>query len=280
MNVSSEGPTMVAPNLIGCGISEGSAGWNPEERGLFVPLDWVRSCEALIRHIQEQDGIFKDISTLSSKMNDPDLFSWKNPNDLPKPVWNDEKWGGRKWVLVSQGGLAPVAVQLAARNPNFIGKLVLASPPLWKEMTTSIPEQILARNYNFLRSPLGNLAFDILESRSAIALFSNLFLFANPCDNDWLDLAETEMGEKARSPVAVFNSGFALNQNVEEELLSLSQSTLVVQGEDDHRERREYVDRMRSCTIETAPGKNVIPWESPTEFFALILTSSAESYVP
>lgn len=268
MNVSWQGPAMIAPNLIGCGISEGSAEWDPDKRGLFVPLDWVRSCEALIRHVQEQDGIFKESSTLSS--------FWQKPELVLKSVCNSKKIGSKKWVVVSQGGLAPIAVLLASRNPNLVGQVVLASPPPWKEMTTSIPEQVLARNYNFFKSPLGRLAFDILESRTAIALFSNLFLFSKPCDNDWLDLAEKEMGKQARSPVAVFNAGFTLNQSLEPELLSMSQRTVVVQGQDDHRDRREYLNRMKNCTIETAPGKNVIPWESPNEFLALISTFTVE----
>jgi hypothetical protein len=278
MNVSSEGPAMVAPNLIGCGISEGSAGWDPDKRGLFVPLDWVKSCEALMRHVQEQDLIFKESSTLSSEGND--IFTSRKFDIVLKSVWNSVKRGGRKWVVVSQGGLAPIAVLLAARNPDLVGQLVLASPPQWKEMTTSIPEQVLARNYNFLRSPLGNLAFEVLESRIAIALFSNLFLFASPCDSDWLDSAEREMGKQARSPVAVFNAGFALNRSLESELLSLSQRTLVVQGQDDQRNRQAYVDRMKNCLLEMAPGKNVIPWENPNEFLALILTFTVESFVP
>lgn len=61
-----------APDLIGCGRSDA---WDPAERGLFIPLDWVRGLEALWRmHVR-------------------------------RPV-----------ILVSQGGLAPVALCLAARE--------------------------------------------------------------------------------------------------------------------------------------------------------------------
>lgn len=61
-----------APDLIGCGRSDA---WDPAERGLFIPLEWVRGLEALWRmHVR-------------------------------RPV-----------ILVSQGGLAPVALCLAARE--------------------------------------------------------------------------------------------------------------------------------------------------------------------
>ena len=34
--------TAFAPNLIGCGISEGGDAWDPDEKGLFFPLGWVK----------------------------------------------------------------------------------------------------------------------------------------------------------------------------------------------------------------------------------------------
>merc|ERR1719261_1093609 len=88
-----------APNLIGCGISEGSQAWDPDQRGMFVPLGWVKGCEALVNQIND-DG------------------SSKPP----------------KWTVVTQGGLAPIGVLLAARNPDLVETLVLTSPPTWKDM--------------------------------------------------------------------------------------------------------------------------------------------------
>ena len=45
-----EGAAVFAPDLIGCGASEE---WDPDARGLFVPLDWARGCESLWRaHIR------------------------------------------------------------------------------------------------------------------------------------------------------------------------------------------------------------------------------------
>lgn len=40
------GSEVFAPDLIGCGDSEC---WVPSERGLFIPLDWVRALETLWR---------------------------------------------------------------------------------------------------------------------------------------------------------------------------------------------------------------------------------------
>jgi pimeloyl-ACP methyl ester carboxylesterase len=232
------GPAVYAPNLIGCGVSEGGDAWDPDDRGLSFPLGWAQGCEALMQMIAAQQ------SGLS-------FFNSKKP----------------KWTVISQGGLAPVAVMLAARNPEMVGNLVMASPPTWKDMTIAVPEKELARNYNFLRSPiLGKLAFDALESRKAVEFFSNQFLFSEPCDASWLDNAEEEMGVKSRPPVMAFNAGFCQHRSFEEELRTLPQPTLILAGEGDKRKRQGYTQYMKDCRAEILPGLNVLPWESTSEF--------------
>ena len=234
-----QGPALLAPNLIGCGISEGSDAWDPDERGLFVPLDWVKGCEALM------EQYFGD-------------------NKAP---WQGILGKEKSYTVVAQGGLAPIGVLLAHRNPKAVQQLVLASPPTWKDMTTAVPESELAKNYNFFRNPIwGNLAFKVLETKKAVSFFSNIFLFSNPCDDSWIDLAAKESLVEARAPVAVFNSGFCLNKSLEEELLTLRQPTLIVEGQDDTRERQEYSEKMENCEAIRLPGKNVVPWEFPEEF--------------
>ncbi|KAG7353893.1 hypothetical protein IV203_003248 [Nitzschia inconspicua] len=272
MTAASNGPAMIAPNLIGCGISEGSAEWDPDKRGLFVPLDWVKGCEALLRHIQENE----DFSSLSRNS----LDNTPLPAILFKSMWSSFNRDERKWTVISQGGLAPIAVLLAARNPNLVGNIVMASPPQWKEMTTPVPEKILAKNLSFFKGFFGGIAFDVLERRGTISLFSNIFLFSNPCDDVWLDSAEREMGEQARQPVAVFNAGFTFNKSLERELLDLGQPTLIVQGQDDARTRDEYCVKMKKCTIKKLPGKNVIPWEYPSQFLEVVLGFISKSEVP
>ena len=239
-----------APNLIGCGISEGSDAWDPDQRGMFVPLGWVKGCEALMREIDDRD---RD---------------------------RDEKLASspQKWTVVTQGGLAPIGVLLAARNPESVSELVLASPPTWEDMTIAVPQEELERNYGFLRSPiLGKLAFSILETRGLVEFFSNQFLFTpgKGCDDAWLDNTEREMCVEARPPVQNFNAGICMNRGLGPELTETIQSeipsVLVVQGENDKRPREEYEQIMKNCRLVTVPGStNVIPWERP-EAFADIL---------
>jgi pimeloyl-ACP methyl ester carboxylesterase len=164
---------------------------------------------------------------------------------------------------------------LAARNPDTVDRLVLTSPPTWKDMTTAIPEAELERNYNLLRSPiLGNLAFNFLESRWALEFFCNAFLFADKCDDLWIDRVLEEACKAARPPVQAFNSGFCNHRSFEEELRSLSQPTLLLQGSEDTTrkdKRDEYVSEMRDATLQTIPGLNVLPWESATDVCKAIL---------
>ena len=230
------GPAMYAPNLIGCGVQEGSDPWDPDQQGLSFPLGWVQGCETLMQESSTSGAL---------------------------PL--------NTFTVVVQGGLAPVGLLLASRNPQTVGKLIFASPPRWKEMTTSVPQVELERNYNFLRSPvLGNLAFSFLESRKAVEFFSNQFLFSEPCDEEWLEKGEKESCVEARPPVMAFNAGFCNHRSFEKELLALEQPTLVVGGEADKRQRQEYTEKMNNCILTNIPGQNVLPWESPELFVEAI----------
>jgi pimeloyl-ACP methyl ester carboxylesterase len=234
-----QGPAVYAVDLIGCGVSHGADAWNPEEQGMSFPLGWVKGCEALMEQVI--------------------LRSHTKPFSLGKRY--------PTCTIMVQGGLAPVGVSLAFRNSQTVDRLILASPPSWKDMTTAVPGRELARNYNFLKSPRwGNLAFRFLETREAVEFFSNAFLFEKGCDAEWLNECVTEMGVAVRPPVQVFNAGFCMHRSYAEELESLSQPVLILQGRDDKArlsERALYETSIPTCRIETLPGKNVLPWESP-----------------
>ena len=174
---------------------------------------------------------------------------------------------------MSQGGLAPVGVMLAKRNPSRVSHLVLTSPPTWKDMTTAIPPSELEFNYRFLSSPLvGPLAFGLLETKWAVEFFSNAFLFANQCDDEWLNRAcnnddDNDARNNNRPPVMAFNAGLCNHRSFQEELTTLPQPTLVLSGDTDRRQeqRVEYANQMMDCRLETLPGQNVLPWESPQD---------------
>jgi pimeloyl-ACP methyl ester carboxylesterase len=242
-----QGAALYAPDLIGCGVKNGANAFDPDTRGLPFPLGWVQGCE----------GMMNACTTSSAS-----VF-----NMLPIPS-SVSMLKSRKWNVVCQGGLAPVGVVLAARNTDSVNKLVLTSPPSWNDMTTPIPEEELSFHYGFLRNALVEpIAFGLLETKWAIEFFSNLFLFQRKCDQQWLDFACREIDTKSRPPVQAFNAGFCNHRSFRDELETLPQPTLILSGTDDVRavERQEYQSTMKYCTLQSMPGKNVLPWESPIE---------------
>lgn len=243
-------PAIYAPDLIGCGLEHGADPWFPDEKGMFFPLSWVEGIETLIQTM-----------VLSKQNNSKSTFG----NFLQKiPGGVSGRNGG--CTVVAQGGLAPVGVMLAARNPLAVSRLMLTSPPIYQDMVTAVPEQELEKNYNFLKSPIfGSLAFGILENRGIIRFFSDLFLFADVCDEEWLDQTNLEARKLSRPPVQAFNAGLLQHRSFEEELTSLEQKTVILSGKNDKRERDRapYAVEMKRCTLKTVGGCNVMPWENP-----------------
>ncbi len=222
--------------------------------GLFFPLSWVEGIETLLETVI--------------------IPRWKQ-----QPSWNNLLGkiaggnGNEGCLVIAQGGLAPVGVMLAKRNPLNVGSLMLTSPPSYKDMTTPVPKKELERNFNFLQSKIfGSLAFTILESREIIRFFSNLFLFSSECDDQWLDETQKESCVDARPPVQIFNAGFLQHRSFEEELKNSKQPKVIVSGNGDKREanRQLYRSELDQCALKTIQGLNVMPWENPIGVIDLI----------
>ena len=240
-------PAIYAPDLIGCGIDHGANAWYPDMNGLFFPLSWVEGVETLMNTIV--------------------IPRWKEGKI---PFFRDNSSG---CLVVAQGGLAPVGIMLAKRN-TCVSDLMLTSPPTYSDITTAIPQAELTKNYNFLSSPiLGRLAFTLLESGDIIKFFSNLFLFQDKCDEDWLDEAEKELCEEARPPVQAFNAGLLQHRSFKEELRDMTQPLWIVSGEGDKRvkDRQSYQSELgERCKLISISGLNVLPYENPEDVVKLI----------
>ncbi|GMH59368.1 hypothetical protein TL16_g02815 [Triparma laevis f. inornata] len=87
----------------------------PEESGMFFPLDWTRQIESLCDEL---------------------------PNSsLPN-------------IVLAQGGIAPVALQLNHRGKlKNIEKVILTSPPTYKTLTEAISTEEYGFNYRALTFP-------------------------------------------------------------------------------------------------------------------------------
>lgn len=276
------GGAIYAPNLIGCGLEDGNDAWDPDTRGLSVPLGWVKAVEALIQEkVLAPSPTSRSIDTKDVK--DADGGGILNRLMMGKSLKSNSK--PPSCTVVVQGGSAPIGVLLASRNPSVISHLVLTSPPTWEDMTTATPEEELTKNYNFYRSFWGKLAFAVLESRWAVRLFSNLFLFLEECDDLWVDLSTSEEATtvEARPPVAIFNSGFLQHRSYEEELCQINPpyDTLIISGSGDKRaeKRIEYGSEMKRCTLTTLRGTNVLPWEAPNKVCEAIQSFRQETRI-
>ena len=158
------------PDFIGCGRSDP---WDPAERGLFLPLDYSRQVEEL----------------------------WRQK--IGKPC-----------CVVAQGGLAPVGVYLASRSSDrwdgarAVAGLALSAPPPFADLAEGLDSAEVARNLEFLQSSLGRQLVKLLRSAFFVKFFSNLFLFADACDEAWISncLVDDE-SPKSIEPVLTFNAG-------------------------------------------------------------------------
>lgn len=248
MNSYDDNPPIYAPDLIGCGIDHGADAWDPDKIGLFFPLSWVEGVETL--------------------MNEIVIPKWRESQALQLPNLfgiNRQADEGNGCLVIAQGGLAPVGIMLAKRNPLTISTLMLTSPPTYQDVTTAVPTAELQRNYDFLKSKFfGTIAFSLLESRALIKFFSSRFLFQDECDEEWLDETGRESVVEARAPVQVFNAGLLQHRSFEEDLKDSPQSKWIVSGEGDKRavDRLPYKEHLDKCSLITLPGLNVLPWES------------------
>lgn len=251
-----KGSAVYAVNLLGCGQTEGSATVNIEEKGMFVPLTWVKQCESLIDTVilpEQENGLKTKSAGMFGR------FSGTMKPSVPESGV----------IVMSQGGLAPVAILLAARNKcGCVKHMILSAPPADSEILSAVPENELRLNFNFLRGPLGQLAFRYaLETEWAVRFFSNLFLFDKPCEDEWVETALQEAGPAVRIPVCFFNAGLCQQRSYEPELKDITVPCLILQGKADKRDRARYKEMIGEdlCQIVTISGQNVLPWESPAE---------------
>lgn len=189
----------------------------------------------------------------------------------------------RPCVVVVQGGLAPVGVQLMARKTaewdgsKDVCGLVLASPPSFDAMRKGLDSDEVATNWNWLSSKPGQLSYYVLRGRPFVKFFSNLFLFAGgSADEQWLQAACQGATEEAKWPVFAFNAGLVIAKGFDDEIQAISergQPILVISGSEDGRtgKREASAASLASCELITLPGKNVVPWESPREAASAIL---------
>lgn len=225
------------PDLLGCGESD-------MPHVAYYPSDWAEQLQYFIKTV------------------------------VQKPV-----------ILVVQGALLPVGIALTRLQPNYIKGLVLSGPPTVSLITENKSSFSQKLRWNLLfDSAFGNAFYRYARSEKFLRSFSINQLFANEqdVDREWLDTLK--IGAKnpdSRYAVFSFLAGF-WRKNWQEEIGTINQPTLIVMGEaassiaksnqrDKSDERlNDYLKYFPNPKGVKIPGRNVLPYESTSEFVQAI----------
>ncbi|HEY9607113.1 MAG TPA: alpha/beta hydrolase [Allocoleopsis sp.] len=226
------------PDLLGCGESE-------MPRAAYTPEDWAEQLQYFLQTV------------------------------VKKPV-----------IVFSQGVELVVTLALLKQQaePNYIKGIVLAGPPTWQLMTKKTPIWQQKLLWNVFDSPIGSAFYRYARRRQFLRSFSDRQLFANDTEVDaqWLDtLEQGAVNPASRYAVFSFLAGF-WRQNYENAIGSIAQPTLVVvgkqassisrtgRGEAPEERVAEYLKHLPQGEARQIPGRNILPYESASEFVAVV----------
>ncbi|MEH1800780.1 alpha/beta fold hydrolase [Nostoc sp.] len=236
-----------------------------------------------------------NIGQLNSIYN-PDLLGC-GESDMPHLAYTPSDWAEqlqyflqtvvqKPVILVVQGALLPVAIQLVQKESSLIAGLVLSGPPAWALMTNKSPEWQQKVLWNLLDSPLGSAFYRYARTPKFLRSFSIRQLFAseNAVDAEWLNtLIAGAENPASRHAVFSFLAGF-WRKDYTSFIASIQQPTLVVVGETassiSQDNAKETPDERLAHYLGSLPqgqgikinGRNVLPYESTAEFVAAIAT--------
>lgn len=224
------------PDLLGCGESD-------QPRLAYTPIDWAKQLQYFLKTI------------------------------IKRPV-----------ILVVQGALSPVAIELVKLEPNLITGLVLSGPTPWRVTIKNAPKWQQKLLWNLFDSPIGNVFFRYARTRKFLVSFSTEKLFASSddVDEEWLNTLLTDAKNMdGRYAVFAFLARF-WQRDYTSDIAAIQQPTLVVlgdiasaiskEGKTETPEQRmaDYLACLPQGRGLKIQGRNVLPYESTTDFVAAI----------
>lgn len=186
----------------------------------------------------------------------------------------------RPVIVVVQGALFPVAIELVKLAPNSVVGLVLSGPPAWQVMVDVATERQQNLAWALFKSPLGALFYRYARRRQFLEDFSRKQLFArdSPIDPAWLDpLVAGARDPASRHAVFAFLARF-WQQGYGEEIRAIAQPTLALFGQEASSVSRSgksespqdrlqiYLDALPAGQGALLPGRNLLPFEATTAF--------------
>ncbi|MEM9772438.1 MAG: alpha/beta fold hydrolase [Cyanobacteria bacterium P01_D01_bin.73] len=231
----------------------------------------------------------------------PDLLGCGD-SDIPDRLTLTEEWAAQLWqlietkiqrpvVLVVQGALLPVGLELwtiadTQGKGDRIKAMVLSGPPAWRVMTTIVSDRQKRWLWNgFFHSFIGALFFRYARTEKFLRNFSAKQLFANAedVDREWLDMTRAGSRDmETRHAVFSFLARYwqkGYGDRMKQcpiPVLSLfgdAASSISNNGKGESPEDRvkTYADVFPQGRSQSLPGRNVLPYESTTEFTNALL---------
>ncbi|WP_413172456.1 alpha/beta fold hydrolase [Anabaena azotica] len=224
----------------------------------------------------------------------PDLLGC-GESDTPRKAYHPIDWAEqlqyflqtvvkKPVILIAQGALSPVAIELVKLAPNLITGLILSGPTAWNVTTKNSAKWRQKLLWNIFDSPIGNAFFRYARTRKFLISFSQERLFASSenVDEEWLNtlLADAKnMG--GRYAVFSFLARF-WQRDYSSDIAAIAQPTLVILGNTasaiSKESKTETPDERIADYLACLPqgrgikiqGRNVLPYESTVDFVAAI----------
>ncbi|MTJ51515.1 alpha/beta hydrolase [Anabaena sp. UHCC 0253] len=183
-------------------------------------------------------------------------------------------------IIVVQGALLPVAIELVKLEKELIAGLVFSDPTSWPVITKNVPKWQQNLLWSIFKSPIGNAFFRYARTRKFLHSFSVEKLFANSdsVDDEWLDtLMADAKNMNGRYAVFAFLARF-WQRDYSHDIASIPHQTLLVVGEQargiSKESKPETPDERLAYYLNCLPqsqgvkviGKNVMPYESTKAF--------------
>lgn len=267
-NVTPDGVPLLLIHPIGVGLSR---------------TFWQRFCNEWY-HAEQRNLIYN-----------PDLLGC-GESEMPSIAYYPSDWAAQLQhflqtviktpvVLVVQGALLPVAIDLVHLQPDLIQGIVMSGPPARTLIAQPTPAWQQRVSWNLFYSPLGNGFYRYARRSSFLQSFSirQLFDQADAVDAEWLAMLKQGAADLAsRHAVFSFLAGF-WRQDYTAKLAAIAQPTLVVMGEQassisrkgkaetpDER-LQDYLTHLPNGEGVKLSGRNVLPYESTAEFVRAIV---------
>jgi pimeloyl-ACP methyl ester carboxylesterase len=195
-------------------------------------------------------------------------------------------------IIVVQGALLPVAIELIKQEKELIAGLISSTPTSKSIITKNVPENQQKLTWNILTSPFGKAFYCYARSQRFLRSFSQKRLFGNneSVDEEWLNtLRKGSENINSRYAVFAFLARF-WQRNYHDDIAEIQQPTFLVVGEKavsvSKEGQKETPDEVLAYYLKTLPnatgvkiiGNNVLPYES-TQAFVEAISPFISSFV-